>query len=259
MANDNNNNLIVIFFVTMVLLILIIGGTRLFLQSPEPVENLPPKKYESERAVITTLPVDLPSANVAHGEKLYMTCVACHGDKAQGDKNQDAPALNIQEPWYIVSQLKKFKNGIRGTNPKDPPGMRMRPMAMILGDEKEMKDVAAYISTLKPSTSELPPKTVDGDVKRGKGLYAMCSTCHGLNGQGNQALNSPSLIGQHDWYIFSQLQKFKEGMRGSDPKDVTGARMRPMALSLSNEQAQKDVTAYISTFKFPANKRASTD
>jgi cytochrome c553 len=244
--------------VAMALLALIIGGTSLLLKSPEHGENLPTKKQVSKGVVSTIDAVGLPSADVAHGENLYMICVACHGDQAQGDKNQEAPALNIQEPWYVVRQLNKFKDGIRGTNPQDLPGMRMRPMAMTLGDEKGMEDVAAYISTLKPTTSELPSKTVDGDVRRGKGLYGMCAACHGFDGQGNQALNSPSLIGQHDWYILRQLQKFKEGMRGADPKDVTGALMRPMALSLPNEQAMEDVTAYISTFKFPAKKLASS-
>ena len=44
--------------------------------------------------------------------------------------------------------LKKFKEGVRGTNPQDIGGMQMRPMSMTLVDEQAMKDVIAYIRTL---------------------------------------------------------------------------------------------------------------
>ena len=74
----------------------------------------------------------LPRVDTKHGENLYFACASCHGDRGQGNKALNAPALNVQEDWYMVRQLKKFKDGIRGTNPKDLPGMQMRPMAMIL-------------------------------------------------------------------------------------------------------------------------------
>ena len=58
-------------------------------------------------------------------------------------------------------------------------------------------------------------------------------------------LNAPSLLGQHDWYHVAQLNKFKDGIRGANPQDITGSQMRPMAMTLVNEQAVKDVVAYI--------------
>lgn len=81
------------------------------------------------------------------GQALYTTCVACHGDKGQGNKALNAPRLAGQEEWYIIRQLKNFKLGIRGTNPKDTFGAQMRPMAMILSDDKAIDDVASYIVT----------------------------------------------------------------------------------------------------------------
>ena len=62
---------------------------------------------------------------------------------------RNAPALRGWETWYIVRQLQNFKQGIRGSNPKDTYGMQMAPMAQLLPNEQAMEDVAAYIQTLK--------------------------------------------------------------------------------------------------------------
>ncbi len=86
-----------------------------------------------------------------------------------------------------------------------------------------------------------------GDPERGKSLYATCGACHGMNAEGMQALNAPALAGQSEWYTVRQLQNFKNGIRGSDPRDVFGMQMAPMAQVLPDEQAMEDVAAYIST------------
>ena len=39
-----------------------------------------------------------------------------------------------------------------------------------------------------------------GDPAKGKALYATCASCHGANGEGNQALNAPAIAGQKEWY-----------------------------------------------------------
>ncbi|GIT06706.1 MAG: hypothetical protein CM1200mP30_03360 [Pseudomonadota bacterium] len=45
-------------------------------------------------------------------------------------------------------QLKNFKAGIRGADPKDKYGMQMRPMAMTLADDQSIRDMAAYVSSM---------------------------------------------------------------------------------------------------------------
>jgi len=94
----------------------------------------------------------LPPANLggdpARGQACYATCLACHGPQASGNEALGAPALARQADWYLVAQIKKFKQGLRGAHPKDATGAQMRPMAMILADEQAMADVAAYIRTL---------------------------------------------------------------------------------------------------------------
>jgi cytochrome c553 len=86
-----------------------------------------------------------------------------------------------------------------------------------------------------------------GDAERGKAYYATCGACHGANGEGMEALNAPSLAGQEEWYVIRQLQNFKNGIRGTNPKDTFGMQMAPMAQTLPNDQAIEDVAAYIST------------
>ncbi len=65
------------------------------------------------------------------------------------------------------------------------------------------------------------------------------------DGKGLEALNAPNLVSLQDWYIVRQLKNFRDGLRGVDAKDVYGMQMRPMALTLADDQAVEDVTAYI--------------
>ena len=89
--------------------------------------------------------------NPEKGKALYQTCVACHGNTGQGNPALKAPQLAGQYPWYTVTQLKHFQNGVRGVDQKnDPTGAMMRPMAENLETEQDMQDVAAYIATLEP-------------------------------------------------------------------------------------------------------------
>jgi len=90
-----------------------------------------------------------------------------------------------------------------------------------------------------------------GNAETGKALYAICVACHGVNGEGNTLLNSPVIGGQEEWYVTRELQYFKTGIRGTDSLDVFGAQMRPMAMTLTSEQAIADVAAYVTSLKPP--------
>lgn len=180
----------------------------------------------------------------AKGKAAFATCVACHQANGEGNQPLNSPRIGGYEAWYIARQLEMFKSGARGSDPKDIPGQQMRPMAMTLADDQAIADVAAYVETLAPPK---PAATAAGDAEKGKALYGVCAACHGANGEGNKAINAPPLAGQHDWYIIRQLQYYKDGTRGTASGDTFGAQMRPMAMTLPDEQAMKDVAAYIST------------
>jgi cytochrome c553 len=61
-----------------------------------------------------------------------------------------APRIAGVDDWYLATELRKFRSGTRGTSPKDAGGRLMRPMARSLADEDAIRNVVAYVGTLKP-------------------------------------------------------------------------------------------------------------
>lgn len=62
-----------------------------------------------------------------------------------------------------------------------------------------------------------------------------CTTCHGVDGRGNEGVQAPRLAGMESWYLRRQLQLFKSGARGTHPKDYEGREMQAMAEILSEK------------------------
>lgn len=181
--------------------------------------------------------------DAAAGQASYATCIACHGDNAQGNKALNAPRLNHLEPVYIAAQLNKFRSGARGGEGATATAKTMAPMAAVLADDAAVVNVAAYIAGLESPASAA---TVEGDTNMGADYYnQFCGACHGAGAVGNPALNSPRLAGSDDWYLQAQLLAFRSGERGAHPDDKTGKQMRAMAMILPNEQAVRDVVAYL--------------
>lgn len=85
--------------------------------------------------------------DVAHGRQLYQSCVACHGARGQGNAELQAPALASRSDWYLLTQLRNFKAGLRGTDSRDVPGAQMRAISSTLSDDQAAIDVVAYINT----------------------------------------------------------------------------------------------------------------
>jgi cytochrome c oxidase subunit 2 len=104
-------------------------------------------------AYINTLP-DNPAPRTVtktttNAQKLYVTCGACHGADGRGMQATNAPRLAGMSDWYLVTQLKNFKQGIRGAHPKDMYGPQMALMAAILADDQATSDLVAYINSLR--------------------------------------------------------------------------------------------------------------
>jgi cytochrome c oxidase subunit 2 len=104
-------------------------------------------------AYIGTLPDKPAPATVEgrakKGQQDYVTCAVCHGNHGQGLWSTKAPALAGMSDWYLVTQLKNFKHGIRGTHVKDGYGPQMASMTGMLTDDRAIDDVVAYINTLR--------------------------------------------------------------------------------------------------------------
>ena len=187
-----------------------------------------------------------PPEATASGEEIFQLCVSCHGTQGQGNAKFNAPSIAGLPKWYVERQLTKFRTGIRGTHPADLTGMAMRPMAISFHNDQDLQAVAGYVASLpRPGAAA----TAGGDATKGAALFAPCTACHGADAAGNEQLKAPPLKNASDWYLIAQLKKFKAGERGANPGDAEGATMRPMAATLADEQAMKDVVAHIMTLK----------
>jgi len=88
--------------------------------------------------------------NADNGQSLYgSTCGTCHGASGRGLRSTNAPGLKGMSDWYLVTQLKNFKQGIRGAHPQDMYGSQMALMSETLTDDQAIDDLVAYINTLK--------------------------------------------------------------------------------------------------------------
>jgi cytochrome c553 len=186
-----------------------------------------------------------PKPGMARGRELFENCQPCHGVQGGGSLALRAPAIAGLPDWYVASELTKFKGNIRGAHPDDNEGHRMRPMARTLYHPGDLESVSGYVASMpKVAVHQM----LAGDVAAGQKQYmAICVACHGPDGRGNQAMNAPPLVGQADWYLVAQLKKFKTGMRGVHPDDITGSQMRAMSSTLADTTAMHDVVAFIKT------------
>jgi cytochrome c553 len=195
--------------------------------------------------LITAACNQTPTPGLSRGEAVYDTCVPCHGADGAGDPALAAPAIAGLPQWYVQAQLEKFEAGQRGYDAFDTTGIRMKSMSRALDLEGDLESVAEYVASLAPTQ---PPVTVQGNAQAGEATFQTCMACHGPGGEGMEALGAPPLVGQSDWYLLAQFGKFRNGMRGTDPADISGATMRPNALMI-DEQGVRDVIAYIQTLR----------
>jgi len=187
----------------------------------------------------------------AKGKALFTgICLPCHGESGDGNRLTNAPRIAGQADWYLLRQLTKFRDGVRGDDEKDTSGMQMAAMAKTLLDEQSMYDLAVYINGLPKETAayaaEQPVGSIFSLTARGENLFTFnCAPCHQLEGGGDVAFNAPALAGQHGWYLVKQLENFKEGTRGAHPQDLQGIQMSPMVKLLPDDEAIGEVAAHI--------------
>ena len=196
-------------------------------------------------AIAMATPQAVAADDLARGRQLYDLCAQCHGENGDGAQLYLAPAIAGLDDWYVKSQLLVFQSGARGTNWQDVGGLRMHPMSRWLRSDADVAAVSAYVATL-PKVNPVPV-VEGGNVEAGKTLFATCAACHGAAGEGDEAKNSPPLAHMSDWYLVSALEKYKAGIRGSNPQNTNAVLMRGMSNILVNDQAIKDVVAYITT------------
>jgi cytochrome c oxidase subunit II len=102
-------------------------------------------------AYIATLP-DTPApatirGNVDNGRQRYATCAACHGADGRGIAATNAPRIQGMSDWYMATQMKNFRNGVRGGHAQDVYGSQMALIAGMLTDDAVIGDILAYMNS----------------------------------------------------------------------------------------------------------------
>lgn len=173
----------------------------------------------------------------------YSQCVACHGDKAQGNAQLKSPALAGLSAEYITRQLQNFSTGVRGSHEKDMLGQQMLAISKSLDMNKDVPALAAYLESL-PAANEAPDTS--GDLMNGSRYYqGKCGACHSGKAEGNPSFKAPRLAGQNIDYLRRQMQNFVDGVRGTHADDKLGRQMAMMAKTTSGKELE-DILHYIS-------------
>jgi cytochrome c553 len=137
---------------------------------------LKPEQMEAVAKHVESLPMvppkerEIAGADVQRGQQLfYERCMDCHRYNASGELAFGSPPLVGRQGWYLLEQLKKFKNLHRGAAKGDEKGAKMVQMAtLFIEDEQEMKNVVGYILTLNPPAETTPDKTAEDLFKPAK-------------------------------------------------------------------------------------------
>lgn len=188
----------------------------------------------------------LPAGAAAQGKNLVKVCSACHGGNGMAT-TPTYPNLAGQGYGYILKQLQDFRDGKRVSS-------IMNSMAMTIPaspGNRDLKEIASYFHQMKPMWSE-PRHTgasTEDQQHLGKSLYTLgdhaddipaCAACHGLAGEGNSPMDTPSLAGQNAPYIVAQLQQFASGKRNNS----VGHVMHTIARRMTAKQMSA-VAAYL--------------
>ena len=164
-----------------------------------------------------------------------LTCSACHG--AAGNSRSDfMPIIAGMPPAYFKKQIEAYAVGKRPSPEMEPYAK----MVLVLG----VDDVARYFGEQKMQPT---PIAVDaGAVARGRTAAAQCATCHGADGKGNAAMQSPSLAGQPPGFLREQMLLFKQDKR--NPGDAALKAVKALMLSIP-DGTFTDLAAYYSSLR----------
>ena len=176
--------------------------------------------------------------DAATGQTKAAACGACHGVTGNSTDAQ-YPKLAGQNSEYIVTQLMRFKSGVR-------QNAIMNGMAATLAPQ-DMQDIAAYFSKQTRAAGVADPKlAADGKKLYDQGDAAngipACMACHGPDGAGNPGWRVPNIGAQHAQYVAAQLKAWHDGTTwGSDAH----AKIMPTITTHLTEQDITAVSSYV--------------
>ena len=183
---------------------------------------------------------------VAEGGQIYnQNCVFCHQADAIG-KPGVAPSLTNKE--FLAAVSDEF---LIGTIKDGRPGTGMPPFAHL--EQSQIQAVIVYLqahSELPNISDEIDAQPVaKGDARLGKQTFDLiCSTCHGINGDGYMAGSTGTAIGKRGF-----LDKASDGfIRTTIKQGRSNTRMMgfsgPEGLANLSDEEIDNVIVYLRSF-----------
>jgi len=158
-----------------------------------------------------------PFGDPQRGEPLSGTCGECHGDRGISH-DPLVPSLAGQEPNYLVSAIKAYRDG----------GRQHDEMVADRSDE-EIEDIAAYYSIQRAEAAADQTLAIQE-------LAAKCDRCHGPS-IGKTTMVVPSLNGQNRDYLVRVMKAYRDADRGS-------SMMHKMSANYSDETIEAIASYY---------------
>jgi cytochrome c553 len=146
-------------------------------------------------------------------------CGKCHGQNGVS-RQPLVPSLAAQEPVYLVSAIKAYRNDDRHSDDKMPTRT-----------DEQIENLAAYYATQRAEASVEGPQT-------GEELAAKCDRCH-HPASGNRKLNVPALRGQNRDYLVKAMKEYRR-------EDRESSMMHKMSSRYSDEMIEALATYYSS-------------
>ena len=84
-----------------------------------------------------------------------------------------------------------------------------------------MKKIVTATTLILSAVCSMASLAAEGDVGVAAAMDdRYCTTCHGVEGIGNIAIEAPRLAGMEAWYLKRQLENFRAGIRGKHGEDL---------------------------------------
>ena len=160
-------------------------------------------------------------------------CARCHGDGTTAPTSQLIPRLQGQSTAYLLQALDDYATGARQSGV-------MQPIASTLSEEQKKTFATHYASVPQSKrTGSVAGLALaaSGDVERGS---PACDSCHGPG----RHETYPSLAGQSQKYLVSQLRLWRDGIPRSGPLSPI---MAPIALKLTDADIEALTAHYASS------------
>lgn len=156
---------------------------------------------------------ELPMPDSAEG------CTGCHGVNSMGVANLSLKMSGMPSK-YFKDQIHAYQTGMRKSG-------IMEPIARKIKNESDLNEIALYYESLEVEKITYEKIILTENLAT---IVKNCASCHGNEGLGSDT--APRLEGQYEYYIKSQLKKFKNSVR------KTGLVMIPIAQKLTDKEIE---------------------